>query len=458
MSFALPLHFADSSPTWTDKEVLLAIGGVAGTIISIGLFALKIMTATARRRARIAARDNQELRKQLEGSEVPAVADLQAKLQKAENDFAVFSVAAQDREASLVHAAAKVKADLESVQKALNEHANDLNAERRRIEKAMRKDGQTWTEKVLASAPEFKPLDPDGRRMPIISVLSLKGGVGKTTIAANLGAALDASGFRTLLLDLDLQGSLSALFLEREHEELYKQEMLLGNFLASSFDAESPNLLDYARPILPEGKSALVPTADEMAYAEMNLTIRWMLRDTRRDPRFLLRKELHMKRVTGQFDIVLLDCPPLINICCINALAASDYILIPILPSKQATARVPVLLQRLKEFKEHINPTLKVMGIVCNRTQRSELTADEEHRLTRLRDQCFDVWGEEVRQLDTFVRQSREVRIAEDERRTLSDGDEMREVFAGFAAEINDRLPMFCRPTSRVATAEGVPS
>jgi cellulose biosynthesis protein BcsQ len=89
-----------------------------------------------------------------------------------------------------------------------------------------------------------------------------------------------------------------------------------------------------------------------MAYAELNLTMQWLLRLGKRDTRFLLRKALHQKRVTNRFDIVLLDCPPLFNTCCVNALAASDYLLIPVLPSRKAAERVPLLLERLQRVLE----------------------------------------------------------------------------------------------------------
>jgi chromosome partitioning protein len=447
-----PFLLGAVSPTWTDKEVLIAVGSVAGAIVSASLGVMRLVTMAARRRNRTLSRENQELR-----DRVASIPVLEAKLQQAEKEADSLKqgiAEASSREATRAQEVERLQAALESSHATVDEHADVLAAERRRIEKAASKDGQTWTERVLAGAPEFKPLDPDVRRMPIVSVLNLKGGVGKTTITANLGAAMAARGFRTLLLDLDLQGSLTGLFIpEGEQASLQREHRMLGDFLASSFDADSPKLPDYTQPILQDG-CALVPTADELTYAELNLTIRWLLRDSRRDPRFLLRKELHLKRVTNNFDVVLLDCPPLINVSCVNALAASDYVLIPILPSKQATARVPVLLERLKEFRDNINPSLKVMGIVCNRTLRSELTADEENRLTRLRGQCVDVWGEEVRQLDTFIRQSREVRTAEDERRPLGQGDEMREVFGALADEVVGRLPMFCRASTRATRNE----
>src|SRR5262249_12287855 len=154
-----------------------------------------------------------------------------------------------------------------------------------------------------------------------------------------------------LLIDLDLQGSLTNLFMsEPEQEDAFKNEKLVGDFFDAAFDAEHPNLMDYTVPIPGFAtESALVPTTDVQAYAEMNLSVRWFLRDSNRDPRFLLRKELHLKRITNTFDIVLIDCPPLINVSCVNALAASDFVLVPVLPSAQSTSRVPTLLERLRD-------------------------------------------------------------------------------------------------------------
>src|SRR5262249_8149311 len=115
----------------------------------------------------------------------------------------------------------KARADNETYQ-------GELRTERNRIRRALTRDAQTWTEKVLSSVPDFRGLDPEGRRTPIISVLNLKGGVGKTTTTANLGAALDTMGYRVLFVDLDLQGSLSSLFLdEAAQKEIETQEAAL---------------------------------------------------------------------------------------------------------------------------------------------------------------------------------------------------------------------------------------
>lgn len=256
----------------------------------------------------------------------------------------------------------------------------------------------------------------------------------------------------------DLQDVEQQLERARREADQHLKTRLLSDFLAASFGAEYPNLLDFTCPILPEQKSALVPTTDNLAYAETNLTIRWLLREGNRDPRFLLRKELQMKRITNQYDIVLMDCPPIINVCCVNALAASDYVLIPILPSKQATSRVPVLLRRLKEFREKINPELKIMGILANRTHWSELTSDEKNRLSGLRVECRDEWGTEIALFDTTIRQSTAIRAAEDEHRPLLPQNETYHLFEELAKEVDSRFPTFCKAAAPDRTAKGVVS
>ncbi len=453
-------------PTWTDKEMLFALGSTLAALIPVVLFIVRLAISRSREKVRKARQEIDRLKSILDckgdsaSSQDLATKETQLKelakhLEEARQQaiqLQMENAATKNQAASHQKTADALKANLDTVQAELASYQSQLETERRRIHKALQKDGQTWTERVKHNAPDFKPLDPEIRRTPIISVLNLKGGVGKTTICANLATALDGMGYRVLLLDLDLQGSLTSLFFsESEQAQMFQEERTLADFLAASFGAEYPNLLHYTRAILPDQKSSLVPTSDYLAYAETNLTIRWLLREGNKDPRFLLRRELQLKRVTSSHDIILLDCPPLINVCCVNALTASDYLLIPVMPSKQATARAPILLRRLKEFRENINPDLKVMGILANRTHRSDLTVDEQNRLTLLRAQCKDVLGEEVPQFDRFIRQNAEFRAIEDECRPLQEGDEMHQVFGDLAREVQSRLPAFCHASGRLS-------
>jgi chromosome partitioning protein len=464
-----PLALLAADPTWTDKEVLTAVGSTVAAcvaaLVGIGKLAFGWMTNSIRSQLRQAKYDLSVLEKSVADlGPLPAVqqklADydkVTAKLEQSakENGALREQVSGLGKEVDGYHAVvAGLTGERDALKKQLvgaeEERAavqKELTTEQNRIKKAIKKDGMIWSENVLqATHIDFRPLEPEGRRVPIISMLNLKGGVGKTTTTANLASALAHVGYRVLLLDLDLQGSLTGMFLtEREQDDAYKAGRLVGDFLDASFDAEFPNLMDYTRP-LPgfPSKSMLVPTTDGQAYAEMNLTVRWFLRQANRDPRFLLRRELQMRKVTSHFDIILIDCPPLINVSCVNALAASDYVIVPVMPSVQSTARVPVLLERLKEFRENINPDLKVMGVFANRTRGAELTIDEQNRLSALEAQCLDAWGEKVPVFETFIRQAVAFRDCEDERRTLGPDDELFASFEALAKEVESRLPTFC--------------
>ena len=283
---------------------------------------------------------------------------------------------------------------IEAIQNTADQHEGDLAAAQRRIERAMQKDGQTWIERVRADAPEFQAARPRGSSHADPLGAQPERRRRQDDHHGQPGGCPRCSRLARLLIDLDLQGSLSGLFLsDAQMVQSNKDRRLLNHFLEASFDAEYPRLPEYVHPIL-SGDSGLVPASDDLFYAESNLTLRkWQLRDNNRDPRFLLRKELLFKRITNDYDIVLMDCPPVFNVCCVNALAASDYVLAPILASKQSTIRVPALLKRLKGFGTDMHSDLHVMGIVANRTLRSDLTVDEENRLTALADISRDVYG-----------------------------------------------------------------
>ena len=257
-------------------------------------------------------------------------------------------------------------------------------------------------------------------------------------------------GYRVLLVDLDLQGSLSSLFLPlTQLAQLSKDRKLLQDYLTSASTVRKTNLLEYATPIL-DGRSAIVPTTDRLAYAELNLTMQWLLRIGKCDTRFLLRRGLHQRRVTSRYDVILLDCPPLINTCCVNALAASDYVLIPVTPSRKAADRVPQLLYTLKQLCGVINPDLLVAGLLANRTHGTTLTQKEQELWNTLQVQCKDQWEEPVHSFETVIRQSPEIRDNENEFQPVEEGSDMYAAFHRLAKELEERLPSECR---RVAAA-----
>jgi cellulose biosynthesis protein BcsQ len=172
----------------------------------------------------------------------------------------------------------------------------------------------------------------------------------------------------------------------------------------------------------------------------------WLLKLAKKDTRFLLRRALHQKRVLNNFDIIFMDCPPLINTCCVNALAASDYVLIPTTPSKKSTERVPLLLESIQRFRSNVNPSLQVAGVILNRTQkRGQLTSHESELLNQVLAQAQDRMGVPVYDFKTVIRHNAEVRQLESEAMHLQPDTELFDTFQKLAEEMEGRLPHECR-------------
>jgi chromosome partitioning protein len=155
----------------------------------------------------------------------------------------------------------------------------------------------------------------------------------------------------------------------------------------------------------------------------------------------ILRKALHRSSLYKQFDIVFLDCPPFINLCCSNALAASDTILIPVTPSPKAIERVPPLLRRVIEVRATgVNPELNVLGVVVNRTAGRALSPREEDMFVNLSDESIHVYGQAVDRFDTVIQQRVAVQNAEDQFEPLEEGSPLRKNFEVLAEEFIGRL------------------
>ncbi len=323
-----------------------------------------------------------------------------------------------------------------------------------RIRRALEMEGRIWTQPVMKGAPPFRPLSE--RRTPIVSVLNLKGGVGKTTLTAYLAWALAARGYRVLLVDLDLQGSLSSLFVPLDELARHSKEgkKLIQHYLAAVAKKQPAKFIDFTLP-LPQlnPHSRLVAATDRLAYAELNQTVQWLLRvggtgkvwNGRHDGRMILRRALHARGLYKKFDVILMDCPPLLNLCCANALAASDYVLAPVMPSVKSVERITPLLGRVMEVKTEVNPELKMLGLVVNGTQEKSLTPKEQDLLRNLPQQCLDVYGSDVYQFDTNIPQRVIIREGEYAFEAPDLKHPLRTTFEALAEEFIKRLPAVCR-------------
>lgn len=201
---------------------------------------------------------------------------------------------------------------------------------------------------------------------PIIAVANLKGGVGKTTIAANLGAfyALDQRQ-RILFIDLDFQGSLSSMLVERDRMigETSKAARVVSELVSP---AHFLQILD-AVPRIPKGHA--LPAYYDLARAENQAMVRWLVSDDKADVRYRLAEILLDERVQNAFDKIIIDAPPRMTTAAIQAFCASTHILIPTVLDGLSGDAVATFVNELESLKESgVCPHLKVVGVVGSMT------------------------------------------------------------------------------------------
>lgn len=180
--------------------------------------------------------------------------------------------------------------------------------------------------------------------MRCVAVLNQKGGVGKTTTVANLGAALGRLGHRVVVVDLDPQSHLTLhLGLDMSSDGPSVHKVLLDGMPAA--DA----LLDVG-----ENLSAISSNID-LAAAELELVSvvgrEVVLRDA-------------LEKINSRFDLCLVDCPPSLGILTLNALAAAQEVIIPLLPHFLALQGLGKLLETIALVSRRINPDLRVRGVL----------------------------------------------------------------------------------------------
>lgn len=230
-------------------------------------------------------------------------------------------------------------------------------------------------EKIVGDAQDFWLSSPDATLLathqkslltsvPIITVMNLKGGVGKTTICANLAAYFAEQGKRVLLIDCDYQGSLSDTVLSHARVEKF----IANSHLLIQRD-EDPARLRAAAERLSSIDSRLwiYPAFYGYSRAEIRMMFRWLVgRD--KEIRFNLSDYLQsvpFKEDEGtRFDIVLIDAPPRLLTGVVNALTASTHVLVPTILDGQSLNATLNTLAAIQQFRMKLNPQLQVLGVV----------------------------------------------------------------------------------------------
>ncbi len=191
----------------------------------------------------------------------------------------------------------------------------------------------------------------------VISVANQKGGVGKTTTCVNLASYLADKGKRVLLIDMDPQGNACTSLgvdVDKDKDSVY--DVLLGDI----------KLEEAVYPSVLKGLD-VVPSNVDLAGAEVDLVYM--------DKREYVLKEA-LKDLKTKYDYVFIDCPPSLGLLTVNALTATDNVMIPIQCEYFALVGLGQLMNTIRLIKKHLNPQIEIEGVLLTmKDNRSNLVA-----------------------------------------------------------------------------------
>lgn len=214
----------------------------------------------------------------------------------------------------------------------------------------------SWPVKTVAPHPNSK----------VLVVANAKGGVGKTTVVANLAAAIAPKLAKPILLiDLDFQGSLSGMVISDRklrtpaHGRSLASKLIAGHLAVEDLDAQR----------LPQGgndtRLRVVPSAYDLAREENRVMVNWLIGDRSSDVRFTLRDLLNSPHLQQSYGLIILDCAPRLTTATVQSLAAGSHILIPSVLDGLSTEAVTNFVTQVETFRQAgVCPHIQYLGVL----------------------------------------------------------------------------------------------
>ena len=225
----------------------------------------------------------------------------------------------------------------------------------------------------------------------ILAVANQKGGTGKSTTAATTAAGLNKRGYKALLIDLDPQGNTSYSFRAETGTDRNIFSVMTGEITA----AEAVQTTD---------QGAIIVSAPELATADLTFNGEYLLRDA-------------LKPITGAFDYVIIDCPPSLGILTINALSASDSVILTATADAYSLQGLTQIYKTISAVKNHSNKKVTVKGLLL--TQYNGRTTIQREIREALQTIAAEQFNSKV--FNTTIRSSTKVKESQIRRKSLFD-------------------------------------
>jgi cellulose biosynthesis protein BcsQ len=337
-------------------KIGIAVLGVIATLITAGGYLTKRWAKSIKKHA---AGQVDSARQQGEARVKTAEAEAGRRVAELETTYAREKLAMQQQDLRLQQTCRELEIERDRV-------SADLAAAQKQLAVLESFDGRLWERDLTAPPPPF--VDAINRKVRLVSVMNLKGGVGKTTLTANIGVGLARKGYRVLLVDLDFQGSLTRLCLDLDGtKDALEKGRTINRFLSHQAPPPIADITQRVRGVLLDrGCCDIIAAGENLAEAELRAQGRWLATPDP-DVRFLFRRSFHAPDACGVYDYIFFDCPPRLTTASINALACSDYLLVPVVLEQGSVEAMPRTLTWLNKLP-HV-ARARLLGVVANRVE-----------------------------------------------------------------------------------------